>query len=96
VPTPLTPNATAFQRHVGAVDASTARPYILIDFPNFVRNAGPSAPSPHVASEHKMSTNPHLSRRALLGMTAAVPLALTIGSGTAHAADSAYAMVYFT
>ena len=28
-----------------------------------------------------MSANPHLSRRGLLGMTAAVPLALTLGSG---------------
>ncbi|MDX3746727.1 AbfB domain-containing protein [Streptomyces sp. AK08-02] len=43
-----------------------------------------------------MSSNPHLSRRGLLGMTAAVPLALTLGAGTAQAADSAYAMVYFT
>ncbi|MDT0485952.1 MULTISPECIES: glycoside hydrolase family 43 protein [Streptomyces] len=43
-----------------------------------------------------MSANPQLSRRTLLGMTAAVPLALTLGAGTAHAADSAYAMVYFT
>jgi hypothetical protein len=43
-----------------------------------------------------MSAHPHLSRRGLLGMTAAVPLALTLGAGTAHAADSAYAMVYFT
>ncbi|MFF7647516.1 twin-arginine translocation signal domain-containing protein [Streptomyces canus] len=33
-----------------------------------------------------MSANPHLSRRGLLGMTAAVPLALTLGAGTAQAA----------
>ncbi|MDX3522688.1 glycoside hydrolase family 43 protein [Streptomyces scabiei] len=40
------------------------------------------------------------SRRLFLGMAATVPLAatgaLTLGAGTAHAADSAYAMVYFT
>lgn len=40
------------------------------------------------------------SRRTFLGMAATVPLAatgaLTLGVGTAHAADSAYAMVYFT
>lgn len=40
------------------------------------------------------------SRRTFLGMAATVPLAatgaLTLGAGTAHAADSAYAMVYFT
>ncbi|MYT10730.1 MULTISPECIES: glycoside hydrolase family 43 protein [Streptomyces] len=42
----------------------------------------------------------HPSRRQVLGMAATVPLAatgaLTLGAGTAHAADSAYAMVYFT
>ncbi|SPF01591.1 Alpha-L-arabinofuranosidase B (ABFB) [Streptomyces sp. MA5143a] len=40
------------------------------------------------------------SRRTFLGMAATVPLAatgaLTLGAGTAHAADSAYVMVYFT
>ncbi|MGW2326880.1 glycoside hydrolase family 43 protein [Streptomyces sp. NPDC001700] len=40
------------------------------------------------------------SRRRFLGMAAATPLvvsgALTLGAGTAHAADSAYAMCYFT
>ncbi len=40
------------------------------------------------------------SRRTFLGMAATVPLAATgalaLGAGTAHAADSAYAMVYFT
>ncbi|MFJ3668922.1 glycoside hydrolase family 43 protein [Streptomyces sp. NPDC090106] len=43
---------------------------------------------------------PPLSRRRLLGMAATVPLAatgaLTLGAGTAHAADSAYVMGYFT
>ncbi|QNP74279.1 AbfB domain-containing protein [Streptomyces roseirectus] len=43
-----------------------------------------------------MSQYPHLSRRGLLGMGAAVPAALMLGAGTAHAADSAYAMCYFT
>ncbi|MGW9594725.1 glycoside hydrolase family 43 protein [Streptomyces chartreusis] len=42
----------------------------------------------------------HPSRRDVLGMAATVPLAATgalaLGAGTAHAADSAYAMVYFT
>lgn len=41
-----------------------------------------------------------LSRRTLLGLAATTPLAatgaLTLGSGTAHAADSAYVMAYFT
>lgn len=41
-----------------------------------------------------------LSRRLFLGAAASAPLAatgvLTLGAGTAHAADSAYAMVYFT
>ncbi|MEU9735383.1 glycoside hydrolase family 43 protein [Streptomyces sp. NPDC048002] len=44
--------------------------------------------------------HPHPSRRTLLGLAATVPLAatgaLTLGSGTAHAADSAYVMAYFT
>lgn len=43
---------------------------------------------------------PHPSRRHFLGMTATVPLAATgalaLGAGTAHAADSAYVMAYFT
>jgi hypothetical protein len=43
---------------------------------------------------------PQPSRRRFLGMAAATPLAvsgaLTLGAGTAHAADSAYAMCYFT
>ena len=43
---------------------------------------------------------PHLSRRRLLGMAATTPLAVTgalaLGAGTAHAADSAYVMCYFT
>ncbi|ANS68739.1 alpha-L-arabinofuranosidase B [Streptomyces lincolnensis] len=43
---------------------------------------------------------PRPSRRQFLGMTATVPLAatgaLTLGAGTAHAADSAYVMGYFT
>lgn len=42
----------------------------------------------------------HPSRRHVLGMAAAVPLAatgaLTLGARTAHAADSAYVMAYFT
>ncbi|MFJ7995672.1 glycoside hydrolase family 43 protein [Streptomyces sp. NPDC096310] len=47
-----------------------------------------------------MSASPHPSRRLFLGMAAATPLAaagaLTLGAGTAHAADSAYVMCYFT
>jgi hypothetical protein len=47
-----------------------------------------------------MTNGPGLSRRMFLGTAATVPLAatgvLTLGAGTAHAADSAYAMVYFT
>lgn len=47
-----------------------------------------------------MTGRPGLSRRMFLGTAATVPLAatgvLTLGAGTAHAADSAYAMVYFT
>lgn len=43
-----------------------------------------------------MSALPHLSRRSLLAAGAAVPAALTLGAGSAYAADSAYAMVYFT
>jgi hypothetical protein len=47
-----------------------------------------------------MSERPQPSRRLLLGMVAATPLAmsgvLTLGAGTAHAADSAYVMCYFT
>ncbi|MFE3739573.1 glycoside hydrolase family 43 protein [Streptomyces sp. NPDC059134] len=47
-----------------------------------------------------MSTGPRPSRRLFLGMAAATPLAvtgaLTLGAGTAHAADSAYVMCYFT
>ncbi|PWG13643.1 alpha-L-arabinofuranosidase [Streptomyces sp. V2] len=43
-----------------------------------------------------MSELPHLSRRGLLAMGAAVPAALMLGGGTAYAADSAYAMCYFT
>ncbi|WP_255950174.1 glycoside hydrolase family 43 protein [Streptomyces odontomachi] len=43
-----------------------------------------------------MSARPHLSRRSLLGVTAAVPLALSMGAGTARAADAAYVMCYFT
>ncbi|MEU0841479.1 AbfB domain-containing protein [Streptomyces sp. NPDC005962] len=43
---------------------------------------------------------PQPSRRRFLGMAAATPLAATgalaLGAGTAHAADSAYAMCYFT
>ncbi|WP_128431108.1 glycoside hydrolase family 43 protein [Streptomyces cyaneus] len=42
----------------------------------------------------------HPSRRHFLGMAATVPLAATgalaLGAGTAHAADSAYVMAYFT
>ncbi|MFF5480185.1 glycoside hydrolase family 43 protein [Streptomyces sp. NPDC012935] len=42
----------------------------------------------------------HPSRRHVLGVAATLPLAatgaLTLGAGTAHAADSAYAMAYFT
>ncbi|MFF4272714.1 glycoside hydrolase family 43 protein [Streptomyces sp. NPDC001536] len=47
-----------------------------------------------------MSAIPHLSRRRFLGAAATVPLATTgalaLGAGTAHAADSAYVMGYFT
>ncbi|MFD5751720.1 glycoside hydrolase family 43 protein [Streptomyces sp. NPDC127033] len=47
-----------------------------------------------------MSASPQPSRRLFLGMAAATPLAmtgaLTLGAGTAHAADSAYVMCYFT
>ncbi|MDW8806547.1 glycoside hydrolase family 43 protein [Streptomyces scabiei] len=47
-----------------------------------------------------MTSGPGLSRRMFLGTAVTVPLAttgvLTLGAGTAHAADSAYAMVYFT
>ncbi|WEH16607.1 AbfB domain-containing protein [Streptomyces sp. VNUA24] len=47
-----------------------------------------------------MTSGRGLSRRMFLGTAATVPLAatgvLTLGAGTAHAADSAYAMVYFT
>ncbi|WP_221350934.1 glycoside hydrolase family 43 protein [Streptomyces beigongshangae] len=47
-----------------------------------------------------MSSRPQPSRRLFLGMAAATPLAMTgslgLGAGTAHAADSAYAMCYFT
>ncbi|MGW1716347.1 glycoside hydrolase family 43 protein [Streptomyces sp. NPDC002156] len=47
-----------------------------------------------------MSARPQPSRRLFLGMAATTPLAmsgvLTLGSGTAHAADSAYVMCYFT
>ncbi|MBO3681394.1 glycoside hydrolase family 43 protein [Streptomyces sp. NEAU-YJ-81] len=43
---------------------------------------------------------PHPSRRRFLGLAATTPLAvsgaLALGTGTAHAADSAYAMCYFT
>lgn len=47
-----------------------------------------------------MTSGPGFSRRMFLGTAATVPLAatgvLTLGAGTAHAADAAYAMVYFT
>ncbi|WP_413760326.1 glycoside hydrolase family 43 protein [Streptomyces sp. MMBL 11-3] len=47
-----------------------------------------------------MSARPRPSRRHVLGMAAAAPLAasgaLALGAGTARAADSAYAMCYFT
>ncbi|UPZ27090.1 glycoside hydrolase family 43 protein [Streptomyces sp. LRE541] len=47
-----------------------------------------------------MSARPQPSRRLLLGLAATTPLAasgvLTFGAGTAHAADSAYVMCYFT
>ncbi|MFE3824459.1 glycoside hydrolase family 43 protein [Streptomyces sp. NPDC059092] len=47
-----------------------------------------------------MSASPHPSRRLFLGVAAATPLAmtgaLTLGAGTAHAADAAYVMCYFT
>ncbi|MFI9767905.1 glycoside hydrolase family 43 protein [Streptomyces sp. NPDC052415] len=47
-----------------------------------------------------MTPLPHPSRRTLLGLAAATPLAATgvlaLGAGTAHAADAAYAMAYFT
>jgi alpha-L-arabinofuranosidase B-like protein len=39
---------------------------------------------------------PRLSRRGLLGMSAAVPLSLALGAGQARAAGSAYVMAYFT
>ncbi|MFH0174137.1 glycoside hydrolase family 43 protein [Streptomyces cacaoi] len=39
---------------------------------------------------------PHPSRRLVLGAAASVPLALTLGVPSAHAADSAYVMGYFT
>ncbi|MPY35917.1 alpha-L-arabinofuranosidase [Streptomyces adustus] len=47
-----------------------------------------------------MPPAPHASRRTFLGLTATVPLALsgalTLGAGTARAADSAYVMGCFT
>ncbi|WEO99578.1 glycoside hydrolase family 43 protein [Streptomyces sp. FXJ1.172] len=47
-----------------------------------------------------MNPHPSPTRRAFLGLAAATPLAMTgalsLGAGTAHAADSAYAMAYFT
>ncbi|WP_371661810.1 glycoside hydrolase family 43 protein [Streptomyces sp. NBC_00280] len=47
-----------------------------------------------------MSARPQPSRRLFLGMAATTPLAMsgvmTLGAGTAHAADSAYVMCYFT
>ncbi len=47
-----------------------------------------------------MSARPQPSRRLLLALAATTPLAasgvLTLGAGTAHAADSAYVMCYFT
>ncbi|MEV6618674.1 glycoside hydrolase family 43 protein [Streptomyces sp. NPDC051051] len=47
-----------------------------------------------------MNPHPRPSRRHVLGMAAATPLAvtgaLTLGAGTARAADSAYVMSYFT
>ncbi|MFS8198041.1 glycoside hydrolase family 43 protein [Streptomyces sp. CWNU-52B] len=47
-----------------------------------------------------MSARPQPSRRLVLGMAAATPVALSgalaLGAGTAHAADSAYVMCYFT
>ncbi|MFF8480637.1 glycoside hydrolase family 43 protein [Streptomyces antibioticus] len=46
------------------------------------------------------SPRPHPSRRLVLGMAATAPLAatgaLTLGAGTARAADAAYVMSYFT
>lgn len=39
---------------------------------------------------------PDPSRRLFLGAAASVPLALTLGAPSAHAADSAYVMSYFT
>jgi hypothetical protein len=39
---------------------------------------------------------PHLSRRGLLGMSAALPLSLALGAGPAQAAGSAYVMACFT
>ncbi|GGQ71144.1 glycoside hydrolase family 43 protein [Streptomyces asoensis] len=39
---------------------------------------------------------PDPSRRLFLGAAASVPLALTLGTPAAHAADSAYVMSYFT
>ncbi|OPG01203.1 alpha-L-arabinofuranosidase [Streptomyces sp. GKU 895] len=48
----------------------------------------------------RLPSAPGLSRRRLLGMAATAPLAATgalaLGAGTAHAADSAYVMAYFT
>ncbi|MDX3455718.1 glycoside hydrolase family 43 protein [Streptomyces sp. ME02-8801-2C] len=47
-----------------------------------------------------MTPRPQPSRRLFLGMAATAPLAasgvLALGAGTAHAADSAYVMCYFT
>ncbi|MBK3639600.1 glycoside hydrolase family 43 protein [Streptomyces sp. MBT33] len=43
-----------------------------------------------------MTPRPLPSRRLFLGMAAATPLALTLGTGTAQAATSAYVMCYFT
>jgi len=47
-----------------------------------------------------MSARPQPARRLFLGMAATTPLAMsgvmTLGAGTAHAADSAYVMCYFT
>ncbi|MFG2651323.1 glycoside hydrolase family 43 protein [Streptomyces sp. NPDC048436] len=47
-----------------------------------------------------MTSRPGSSRRHFLGLAAATPLAvtgaLTLSTGTAHAADSAYVMCYFT
>ncbi|MFF3349151.1 glycoside hydrolase family 43 protein [Streptomyces sp. NPDC002779] len=47
-----------------------------------------------------MTSLPHPTRRAVLGLAAATPLAATgvlaLGAGPAHAADAAYVMAYFT